>query len=95
MEPQQILTIASKEFSDRLRNRWVLAVALVFTVFSVVIAGFGGAQHGLGGAGRDNRVAVEVAQTLARDGGEEFIDISAGMSARDLFGGGWRRVFAN
>ena len=46
MEPQQILTIASKEFSDRLRNRWVLAVALVFTVFSVVIAGFGGAQQG-------------------------------------------------
>jgi drug/metabolite transporter (DMT)-like permease len=42
----QILTIAAKEFRDRMRNRWVLAVALVFTVFSLVIAYFGGAQQG-------------------------------------------------
>ena len=46
MELTQILTIASKEFRDRIRNRWVLAVALVFTVFSLVIAYFGGAQQG-------------------------------------------------
>ena len=46
MEITQILTIAAKEFRDRMRNRWVLAVALVFTVFSLVIAYFGGAQQG-------------------------------------------------
>lgn len=46
MEISQILTLAAKEFRDRLRNRWVLAVALVFTVFSLVIAYFGGAQQG-------------------------------------------------
>ena len=46
MEFTQILTIAGKEFRDRMRNRWVLAVALVFTVFSLVIAYFGGAQQG-------------------------------------------------
>ena len=46
MELTQILTIAAKEFRDRMRNRWVLAVALVFTVFSLVIAYFGGAQQG-------------------------------------------------
>lgn len=46
MEWTQILTLAAKEFRDRLRNRWVLAVALVFTVFSLVIAYFGGAQQG-------------------------------------------------
>ena len=46
MELTQILTIAGKEFRDRIRNRWVLAVALVFTVFSLVIAYFGGAQQG-------------------------------------------------
>jgi Cu-processing system permease protein len=46
MELTQILTIAGKEFRDRMRNRWVLAVALVFTVFSLVIAYFGGAQQG-------------------------------------------------
>ena len=46
MEFTQILTIAGKEFRDRMRNRWVLAVALVFTVFSLAIAYFGGAQQG-------------------------------------------------
>ena len=46
MELTPILTIAAKEFRDRMRNRWVLAVALVFTVFSLVIAYFGGAQQG-------------------------------------------------
>lgn len=46
MEWTQILTLATKEFRDRLRNRWVLAVALVFTVFSLVITYFGGAQQG-------------------------------------------------
>lgn len=50
MEMSQILTLAAKEFRDRLRNRWVLAVALVFTVFSLVITYFGGAQQGLLGA---------------------------------------------
>ena len=43
---RQILTLAAKEFRDRMRNRWVLAVALVFTVFSLVITYFGGAQQG-------------------------------------------------
>ena len=46
MELRQIYTIALKELRDRLRNRWVLAVALVFTVFALVIAYFGGAQQG-------------------------------------------------
>src|SRR5574343_569535 len=41
-----VATIAAKEFRDRIRNRWVLAVALVFTVFALVIAYFGGAQQG-------------------------------------------------
>lgn len=46
MEYTQVLAIAGKEFRDRIRNRWVLAVALVFTVFALVIAYFGGAQQG-------------------------------------------------
>ena len=36
MEFSQIATIAGKEFWDRIRNRWVLAVALVFTVCCAV-----------------------------------------------------------
>ena len=43
---RSIATLASKEFRDRLRNRWVVAVALVFAVFSLVIAYAGGAQQG-------------------------------------------------
>jgi Cu-processing system permease protein len=46
MEISQIATIAGKEFWDRIRNRWVLAVALVFTAFALVIAYFGAAQQG-------------------------------------------------
>ena len=46
MEFSQIGVIAGKEFWDRIRNRWVLAVALVFTVFALVIAYFGAAQQG-------------------------------------------------
>jgi Cu-processing system permease protein len=45
----QIATLAGKELRDRLRDRWVLAVALVFTAFSLLIAYFGGAQQGLVG----------------------------------------------
>ena len=46
MEFSQIGIVAGKEFWDRIRNRWVLAVALVFTVFALAIAYFGGAQQG-------------------------------------------------
>ncbi|MCL4184880.1 MAG: ABC transporter permease [Burkholderiaceae bacterium] len=46
MELRQVFAVAAKEFRDRLRNRWVLAVALVFAVFSLVITYAGGAQQG-------------------------------------------------
>lgn len=46
IELAQIRTIASKEFHDRIRNRWVLAIAAVFAVFALVIAYFGAAQQG-------------------------------------------------
>lgn len=44
--PRQVATLAAKELRDRLRNRWVLAVALVFAVFSLLITYAGGAQQG-------------------------------------------------
>ena len=46
MDVRQVLAIAAKELRDRLRNRWVLAVAVVFTALALVIAYFGGAQQG-------------------------------------------------
>ncbi|ASR44214.1 hypothetical protein BEN78_13405 [Xanthomonas citri pv. mangiferaeindicae] len=40
------LAVAGKEFRDRVRNRWVVAVAVVFAAFALLIAYFGGAQGG-------------------------------------------------
>ena len=46
IEFRQIAVIARKEFWERVRNRWVLAVATIFTLFALVIAYFGAAQQG-------------------------------------------------
>lgn len=46
LQLSQVLALAGKEFRDRFRNRWVLAVALVFTVFSLMITYFGAAVQG-------------------------------------------------
>ena len=46
IEISQIKVIASKEFRDRIRNRWVIAVAIIFTAFALAIAYFGAAQQG-------------------------------------------------
>ena len=46
LEFRQMLAIARKEFRDRLRSRWALTVAAVFTVFALSIAYFGAAQQG-------------------------------------------------
>lgn len=46
IEFRQVGIIAAKEFRDRIRNRWVVAVAVVFTAFALAIAYFGAAQQG-------------------------------------------------
>ncbi|MFA6070324.1 Cu-processing system permease protein [Janthinobacterium sp. 35] len=46
IEWRQVGVLAAKEWRDRLRNRWVLAVALVFAFFALAIAYFGAAQQG-------------------------------------------------
>jgi Cu-processing system permease protein len=43
---RQVAIIAAKELRERLRNRWVLVVALVFAAFALLIAYFGAAQQG-------------------------------------------------
>lgn len=48
-EARQVGIVAAKEFRDRIRNRWVLAAALAFTVFALMIAYFGAAQQGMVG----------------------------------------------
>lgn len=44
-----VWAIAAKEWRDRLRNRWVMAVAVVLGAFALLIAYFGGAQAGVVG----------------------------------------------
>jgi Cu-processing system permease protein len=46
IEFAQVRIIASKEFRERLRNLWVVAVALIFALFALAIAYFGSAQQG-------------------------------------------------
>lgn len=46
IEWRQVGVLAAKEWRERLRNRWVLAVALVFAFFALAIAYFGAAQQG-------------------------------------------------
>lgn len=43
---RQIATLAAKEWRDRLRNKWLLAITLLFAAFAFVISYFGGAQTG-------------------------------------------------
>ena len=43
---RQVRVIAAKEFRDRIRNRWVLAVAVIFALFALAIAYFGASQQG-------------------------------------------------
>jgi Cu-processing system permease protein len=45
-ELRPVAVVAAKEFRDRLRNRWVLVAAAVFTAFALVIAYVGAAQQG-------------------------------------------------
>lgn len=41
-----VISIARKEFSDGLRNRWLIAITLVFALLAVGIAWFGAAASG-------------------------------------------------
>jgi Cu-processing system permease protein len=44
-----VLTVAGKEFRDGLRNRWVLAITLVFALLALGLAYFGAAASGMVG----------------------------------------------
>jgi Cu-processing system permease protein len=61
----QVRVIAGKEFRDRIRNRWVLAVALIFSLFALAIAYFGSAQQGeVGFRGIDITIASLVSLVI-------------------------------
>lgn len=65
INPGQITVIAAKEFRDRIRSRWVLAAAVIFTLFALVIAYFGSAQAGaIGFKGMDLAIASLVSLVI-------------------------------
>lgn len=64
IELRQIGIVAGKEFRDRIRNRWVLAVTIVFIAFALAIAYFGAAQQGAVGF-RDIQVTIASLVSLA------------------------------
>lgn len=65
IEWNQVRVIAAKEFRDRIRNWWVLAVALIFSLFALAIAYFGAAQQGaVGFAGIDVTIASLVSLVI-------------------------------
>ncbi|MET5012339.1 ABC transporter permease, partial [Burkholderia pseudomallei] len=41
----QIIVIAVKEIHDPIRNRWVLAISIVFAEFTLEISYFGASAH--------------------------------------------------
>ena len=49
IELRQIGVIAGKEFWDRVRNRWVLAVSAVFALVALASAYLGAAHQGMVG----------------------------------------------
>lgn len=61
----QACVIAGKEWRDRIRNRWVVAVALIFASFALAIAYFGSAQQGeVGFRGIDVTIASLVSLVI-------------------------------
>jgi len=42
----KVRAIAKKEFMDNLRNRWVLALSMIFLLLTIIMSYFGGAQTG-------------------------------------------------
>jgi Cu-processing system permease protein len=46
INPRKVLAITRKEFMDNVRNRWVLALSLIFLALTVVFSYFGGATSG-------------------------------------------------
>jgi Cu-processing system permease protein len=61
----QVKVIAGKECRERIRNWWVLAVALIFALFALAIAYFGSAQQGaVGFRGIDVTIASLVSLVI-------------------------------
>ena len=61
----KIKAIARKEFMDNWRNKWVLALSMIFLLLVVVMSYFGGAQSGAGVEFQGYEDTVAMLSTLA------------------------------
>jgi len=59
------LLIAKKEYMDKVRNRWVLVLSILFLLASLALAYLGGTQAGTGLGFRDFRATVPVLGPVA------------------------------
>lgn len=57
----EVLIVAGKEFRDGMRNRWILAITLVFALLAVGLAWFGAAASGAVGFTRISTTIVSLA----------------------------------
>ncbi len=58
---REVMIVAGKEFSDGLRNRWILAITLAFALLAVGLAWFGAAASGELGFTRISTTIVSLA----------------------------------
>lgn len=58
---REILIVAGKEFRDGLRNRWILAITLIFALLAMGLAWFGAAASGEVGFTRISTTIVSLA----------------------------------
>ncbi|WP_156490739.1 ABC transporter permease, partial [Oleiphilus sp. HI0086] len=57
----KILTVASKEFKDGFRNRWTLAITVIFAILSLGLTYFGAAASGSIGFASLNSTLISLA----------------------------------
>jgi Cu-processing system permease protein len=65
INPNKVKAIAKKEFMDNVRNKWVLALSMIFLLLVIVISYFGGASSGGGVEFQGFRATVNSMSTIA------------------------------
>jgi Cu-processing system permease protein len=62
---QKVLAISKKEFMDNVRNKWVLALSMIFLLLVILISYFGGASSGGGVEFQGFKATVNSMSTIA------------------------------
>jgi Cu-processing system permease protein len=65
INPRKVLAISKKEFMDNVRNKWVLALSMIFLLLVILISYFGGASSGGGVEFQGFKATVNSMSTIA------------------------------